>query len=100
MVDSVKSSMRVVDSQKSRPSGIDSAKGARSNTQVSASQESDTVELKSTEIASNLKELTSAPPVDFNKVSQIKNAIQQGKYPIDIDLVSEALMQAYRDMKR
>ena len=100
MVDSVKSSMRVVDSQKSRPNGIDLAKGARANTQVPASQESDTVELKSTEIASNLKELTSAPPVDLNKVSQIKNAIQQGKYPIDIDLVSEALMQAYRDMKR
>ena len=100
MVDSVKSSIRVVDSQKSRPSGMESAKGVRTSTQVTASPESDTVELKSTEIASSLKELTSAPPVDFNKVSQIKNAIQQGKYPIDIDLVSEALMDAYRDMKR
>ena len=100
MVDSVKSTMRVVDSQKSRPSAIESAKGSRLNTEGPASVESDTVELKSTEIASNLSKLTSAPPVDFNKVNQIKNAIRQGEYPIDIDLVSEALMDAYRDMKR
>jgi negative regulator of flagellin synthesis FlgM len=32
-------------------------------------------------------------------VSRIKDAIAQGKYPIDLDQISDALMDAYRELK-
>ena len=33
------------------------------------------------------------------KVSKIKRAISAGEYPLDLDKISDALMQAYREMK-
>ena len=38
-------------------------------------------------------------PVDIDKVAKIKKAISSGKYPLDLDKLSDALMQAYREMK-
>ena len=38
-------------------------------------------------------------PVDVDKVAKIKEAISSGKYPLDLDKLSDALMQAYREMK-
>ena len=35
----------------------------------------------------------------MEKVSQIKKAISAGDYPLDLDKISDALMQAYREMK-
>ncbi|MEC7190433.1 MAG: flagellar biosynthesis anti-sigma factor FlgM [Pseudomonadota bacterium] len=37
--------------------------------------------------------------MDMEAVRRIKDAIARGKYPIDVDRMSEALMDAYRDMK-
>ena len=53
-------------------------------------------------IRSNKKvvsELATSAPVDSDKVSKIKQAISSGRYPLDLDKISDALMQAYRDMK-
>jgi negative regulator of flagellin synthesis FlgM len=50
-------------------------------------------------MSSVAKDLASAAPVNFEKVNRIKEAIENGKYPIDIYSVSEALMDAYREMK-
>ena len=44
-------------------------------------------------------QLAQTPPVDNEAVSRIKEAIARGEYPIDVDRISEALMDAYRDMK-
>ena len=43
--------------------------------------------------------LSSNAPIDLEKVSQIKKAISSGDYPLDLDKISDALMQAYREMK-
>ena len=99
MVDSVKSAISLVDIQKSRLSVKDDSDKLRSVSRASAATQSDSFELKSAEMSSVAKDLASAAPVDFNKVNRIKDAIQNGKYPIDIDQVSEALMDAYREMK-
>jgi negative regulator of flagellin synthesis FlgM len=37
--------------------------------------------------------------VNMENVNRIKAAIKEGKYPIDIDRISDALMDAYRDLK-
>ena len=46
-----------------------------------------------------VSDLASSAPVDADKVSKIKQAISSGNYPLDLDKISDALMQAYREMK-
>ena len=44
-------------------------------------------------------DLAKTPPIDGDKVAKIKAAISAGNYPLDLDKLSDALMQAYREMK-
>ena len=99
MVDGVKSAISPIDIQKSRLAVKDGGEKARNVSQAPVATQSDSVELKSAEMSSVAKNLASAAPVNFEKVNRIKEAIENGKYPIDIDSVSEALMDAYREMK-
>ena len=46
-----------------------------------------------------VNELASNAPIDHDKVSSIKKAISSGNYPLDLDKISDALMEAYNDMK-
>ena len=57
------------------------------------------VKLNSLESQSALKDMASAAPVDKENVNRIKDAIKRGEYPIDLDRVSDALMEAYKEMK-
>ena len=38
-------------------------------------------------------------PIDHDKVSSIKKAISSGDYPLDLDKITDALMEAYNDIK-
>ena len=44
-------------------------------------------------------ELANAPQIDSEAVSRIKEAIAQGEYPVDVDRVTDALMDAYLELK-
>ena len=55
--------------------------------------------MNSLESQSAVKEMASAAPVDKENVNRIKDAIKRGEYPIDLDRVSDALMEAYKEMK-
>ena len=46
-----------------------------------------------------VKEMAKSAPINVDKVAKIKEAISSGKYPLDLDKLSDALMQAYREMK-
>ena len=46
-----------------------------------------------------VSELATSAPIDSNKVAKIKEAISSGNYPLDLDKISDALMQDYREMK-
>ena len=46
-----------------------------------------------------VKQMAQSAPIDVDKVAKIKEAISTGKYPLDLDKLSDALMQAYREMK-
>ena len=46
-----------------------------------------------------VSEMAKSAPIDADKVAKIKEAISSGKYPLDLDKLSDALMQAYREMK-
>ena len=46
-----------------------------------------------------INDLASSVPIDNDKVSSIKKAISSGNYPLDLDKISDALMEAYNEMK-
>jgi negative regulator of flagellin synthesis FlgM len=46
-----------------------------------------------------IAQLAEKPPVNAEAVNRIKSAIANGEYPINLDLISDALMDAYRDLK-
>jgi negative regulator of flagellin synthesis FlgM len=66
---------------------------------AAAPKASDSVELKSADVPASVKQMASSAPIDEVNVNRIKDAIKRGEYPIDIDRISEALMDAYREMK-
>jgi negative regulator of flagellin synthesis FlgM len=57
------------------------------------------VERNALESQSAVKDMASAAPIDRENVNRIKDAIKRGEYPIDLDRVSDALMEAYKEMK-
>jgi negative regulator of flagellin synthesis FlgM len=66
---------------------------------AAATNARDSVELKSADVPSSIKQMASSAPIDEVNVNRIKEAIKRGEYPINIDHISEALMEAYRDLK-
>ena len=46
-----------------------------------------------------LASLSKEPSLDLDKVSAIKNALSRGDYPVDLEKVADALLQAYKDIK-
>ena len=59
----------------------------------------DSVKLKSAENMSAIKEMAASAPIDRANVDRIKDAIKRGEYPIDINRISDALLDAYKEMK-
>jgi negative regulator of flagellin synthesis FlgM len=102
MVDSVKNAISRIETPKARKVDTPSNNGAKGSDLAqpqAAAAASDSVKLKSAEIASSAKEMAAAAPVDMKNVDRIKSAIKEGRYPIDIDKISDALMDAYRELK-
>ena len=66
--------------------------GANKNSIDSIDVKADSVNLAVAGMASN-------PPIDVEAVARIKDAIANGKYPVDLDKISDMLMDAYRDLK-
>lgn len=97
MVDSVKNAISRIETVKTRRN--EATQPQASAPKPSSASETDSVELKSAEMASAARDMASVAPVDMDKVNRIKSAIKEGNYPIDIDKISDALMDAYREMK-
>ncbi len=98
MVNSIKNIVNRVEVQKGRD--LDSKVG--SSTPDSAKvvpAARDTVKVSEAASPQLVSQLSANPPIDSEAVSRIKNAIAEGKYPVDVDLISDALMDAYRDLK-
>ena len=69
------------------------------NKSAAAASSNDSVELKSAENMSAIKEMAASAPIDQANVNRIKDAIKRGEYPIDVDRISDALLEAYKEMK-
>ena len=66
------------------------------NTHTNSKNTDDEVKISS---ESMVKDMSVDAPIDADKVSAIKNAISRGDYPVDLDKVADALLQAYSDIK-
>jgi len=96
MVDSVKNLVSRIDSQNKsvvqKASTETEAKTSASGRVTSPGQEASVK-------VSDLSNLSKEAPVDFEAVERIKTAISKGEYPIDLDRVSDALLDAYVELK-
>ena len=97
MVEIVKSTVSRLDIRKAGNSVSHDAKSQKSI--GSAENVGSSVKLNSLESQTAVKDMASAAPVDRENVNRIKDAIKRGEYPIDLDRVSDALMEAYKEMK-
>ena len=66
------------------------------NTQTNPEKTNDEVQISS---ELKVKDMNVNAPIDSVKVSAIKEAIAKGDYPVDLDKVADALLQAYQDIK-
>ena len=98
MVDAIKTIVNRLELTKGRAS-----EGRPSNSGVPAvaasSHGADDVKVSDVASSKAHMQLAEAPSVDVEAVRRIKDAIARGAYPIDVERISEALMDAYRDMK-
>jgi negative regulator of flagellin synthesis FlgM len=93
MVDSIKHNMRqmlVPGAQDAKAAPPRGGQAAADVTAVSAGS----VDASSLSIKASVSAL-----VDIEVVSRIKQQIEAGKYPVNLDLVSERLMESYLEMK-
>ena len=46
-----------------------------------------------------VKKMASEPPIDKTAVTRIKTAIANGSYPLDLDKLADALIEAHKEIK-
>ena len=96
MVSIVKNTVSSVEPRKSDVADRVSQKAPKA---AAAANASDSVKLGAADVSSSVKQMASSAPIDEVNVNRIKEAIKRGDYPIEIDRISEALMDAYRELK-
>jgi negative regulator of flagellin synthesis FlgM len=47
-----------------------------------------------------VKDMAEKPPLDIEAVGRIKEAIANGTYPIDLDQISDKLLENYLEMRK
>ena len=94
MVDKIANSIINLESKTSK----NSAKVNNSVSKVNSYADENSTNIK-IEQKKIINDLASSAPIDDDKVSSIKKAISSGNYPLDLDKISDALMEAYNEMK-
>ena len=83
---------RATDDIKTKEINIKSSEKSDNNAKKSSSNVEISSEL-------NVRHISAEAPIDSTRVSAIKEAISKGRYPVDLDKVADALLQAYSDIK-
>ena len=98
MVDSVRNSphignLAVHDQKKSNVSNGQSNQVAESDT-ARTDNSNVSVDLS---ISEKVSTLAAAPPINLEMVNDIRNKVEQGRYPIDLDAISAKLFESIQD---
>jgi negative regulator of flagellin synthesis FlgM len=59
-----------------------------------------TADVSSLESKVAVADMAKTPPIDIEAVTRIKEAIAQGKYPVDLDQVADHLVESFLGSKR
>ena len=59
-----------------------------------------TADVSSLETKVAVADMAKIPPIDIEAVTRIKEAIAQGKYPVDLDQVADHLVESFLGSKR
>ena len=94
MVDKITNSIINLENKTSKNSAKVNTSVSKVNNYVSGNSADIKIENKDI-----INDLASSAPIDHDKVSSIKKAISSGNYPLDLDKISDALMEAYNEMK-
>lgn len=99
MVNSVSSSDPRLRLQKAGlESNTSTAKGATAPSAPQAASSVDGVELSKTAQAMPSANAEVGPPFDLELVTRIKKEIAEGRYPIDLEAITDSLFDSYRDL--
>ena len=94
MVDKITNSIINLENKASKNSA--SVKNSVSKVDNYRSEDSTNIKINQKQV---IRDLASSAPIDNDKVSSIKKAISSGNYPLDLDKISDALMEAYNELK-
>ena len=98
MVDSIKHNMRQMLVPGAQDAKAPPPRGGQASADVTAVS-AGSVDASSLSIKASVSAMMEIPPIDIEVVSRIKQQIEAGKYPVNLDLVSERLMESYLEMK-
>ena len=79
----------------------DENRGKEANIKVSKNSQNVSKTSDDVKISSELKvkDMSVDAPIDSIKISALKDAISRGDYPVDLEKIADALLQAYTDIK-
>ena len=97
MVDTVRNSPNagtstVHDQRKSRVSQVDQSHSSMAE-KATASAQSVSVDLS---VSEKVKSLSSEPPVNIEVVSEIRQKVSEGRYPIDLNAITNKLFESIK----
>ena len=55
------------------------------------------IDSKDLTIKDQVAKLAEGPPIDRALVNEIKTKVEQGRYPIDLDIVTEKLFESFKE---
>ena len=104
MVDQIKNNIASSTKSISKTSSSDESKKTLASSSKITQKTNQTNQQSSSNISKfiskeAINDMAVQPPIDKEKVSRIKNAIASNNYPIDLEKISDALMDAYKEMK-
>ena len=98
MVDSIKHNVRQMLAPAAQEAKASTARNNNADVKISPNSSSG-ADAINVSMKASVSSLAEKPPVDIEVVNRIKQAISDGKYPINLDLVSERLMESYLEMQ-
>ena len=48
-------------------------------------------------INKSVSDLSNEPPIDMAIVNEIKTKVEEGRYPIDLDLITDKLVESFKE---
>ncbi len=95
MIEGMKTNVTRLNQVKQEPGGKAEGQTKSVSSASAAPSAATDVQVSSATIADMAKQ----PPINLAAVNHIKSAIANGEYPVDLDLVADGLMEAYRQLK-